>query len=304
MEVIRGIAASPGIVVGKALLLGAAETHVPRRTISPQKVEAEQARFRQAVTQAIADLGELRRTTETQLGRRDRQDLRLSRRPAAGPHPAATHPVCHRLAAAERRSRGHRAVRSTDRAVPRHAQRRVRAEGGRPDRPAAPRAGQADGRGRGSTRQPHRARDHHRARTHAKPGRRGGPRQGAGIRDGVGRSHRSRVHRVPRTGPARRGGLPARHHRCAGRRRGDRGRRHRRDDRAPRRRRTRRVPAARRKGQETARVAGRERLAGGHHHRRHAHPAAGQHRVPRGSGSGASQRWRRRGACTEPSSCS
>ena len=64
MEVIRGIAASPGIVVGKALLLGAAETHVPRRTISPQKVEAEQARFRQAVTQAIADLGELRRTTD------------------------------------------------------------------------------------------------------------------------------------------------------------------------------------------------------------------------------------------------
>jgi phosphotransferase system enzyme I (PtsI) len=68
MEVIRGIAASPGIVVGKALLLGAAETHVPRRTISPQKVEAEQARFRQAVTHAIADLGELRRTTESQLG--------------------------------------------------------------------------------------------------------------------------------------------------------------------------------------------------------------------------------------------
>ena len=68
MEVIRGIAASPGIVVGKALLLGAAETHVPRRTIAQPKVEAEQARFRQAVSQAIADLGELRRTTESQLG--------------------------------------------------------------------------------------------------------------------------------------------------------------------------------------------------------------------------------------------
>jgi len=68
MEVIKGIAVSPGIVVGKALLLGAAETHVPRRTITPREVDAEVARFRAAVAAAIADLGELRRTTETQLG--------------------------------------------------------------------------------------------------------------------------------------------------------------------------------------------------------------------------------------------
>ncbi|MFM7809727.1 MAG: phosphoenolpyruvate-utilizing N-terminal domain-containing protein, partial [Planctomycetota bacterium] len=63
MEVIKGIAVSPGIVVGKALLLGAAETHVPRKTITPGEVEAELARFRAAVAAAIADLGELRRTT-------------------------------------------------------------------------------------------------------------------------------------------------------------------------------------------------------------------------------------------------
>jgi phosphotransferase system enzyme I (PtsI) len=68
MEVIKGIAVSPGIVVGKALLLGAAETHVPRRTIKPREVDAELARFRDAVAAAIADLGELRRTTEAQLG--------------------------------------------------------------------------------------------------------------------------------------------------------------------------------------------------------------------------------------------
>ena len=68
MELIKGIAVSPGIVVGKALLLGAAETHVPRRTITPGEIDAEVARFRGAVAAAIADLGELRRSTETQLG--------------------------------------------------------------------------------------------------------------------------------------------------------------------------------------------------------------------------------------------
>ena len=68
MEIIKGIAVSPGIVVGKALLLGAAETHVPRRTIAPREVDAEVARLRTAVAAAIQDLGELRRTTETQLG--------------------------------------------------------------------------------------------------------------------------------------------------------------------------------------------------------------------------------------------
>jgi phosphotransferase system enzyme I (PtsI) len=68
MDIIKGIAVSPGIVVGKALLLGAAETHVPRRAIKPREVDAEVARLRTAVAAAIADLGELRRTTETQLG--------------------------------------------------------------------------------------------------------------------------------------------------------------------------------------------------------------------------------------------
>ena len=68
MDVIKGIAVSPGIVVGKALLLGAAETHVPRRTIKPGEIDAEVARFHAAVAAAIADLGELRRSTEAQLG--------------------------------------------------------------------------------------------------------------------------------------------------------------------------------------------------------------------------------------------
>jgi phosphotransferase system enzyme I (PtsI) len=68
MEIIRGIAASPGTVVGKALLLGAAETHVPRRTIPPSLVEPERDRFRAAVQGAIADLVGLRQRTEAQLG--------------------------------------------------------------------------------------------------------------------------------------------------------------------------------------------------------------------------------------------
>jgi phosphotransferase system enzyme I (PtsI) len=68
MEVIKGIAVSPGIVVGKALLLGAAETHVPKRTIRPEETEAEVARFRAAVAAAVADLGELRRSSEATLG--------------------------------------------------------------------------------------------------------------------------------------------------------------------------------------------------------------------------------------------
>jgi len=68
MHVIRGIAASPGIVVGKALLLGAAETHVPRRVVSLLEVPKEQARFQQAVADAITDLRDLRKHTETHLG--------------------------------------------------------------------------------------------------------------------------------------------------------------------------------------------------------------------------------------------
>ena len=68
MDALRGIAVSPGIVVGKALLLGAAETHVPRRTISPKEIDREQQRFRDAVAGAITDLSVLRRRTEGQLG--------------------------------------------------------------------------------------------------------------------------------------------------------------------------------------------------------------------------------------------
>jgi phosphotransferase system enzyme I (PtsI) len=68
MDTIRGIAVSPGIVMGRALLLGAAETHVPRRTITPREIESEQSRFRDAVAAAITDLADLRRRTEVQLG--------------------------------------------------------------------------------------------------------------------------------------------------------------------------------------------------------------------------------------------
>ncbi|MCE9620688.1 MAG: phosphoenolpyruvate--protein phosphotransferase [Planctomycetes bacterium] len=68
MERIKGIAASPGIVWGKVLLLGKAETHVPRRTISESEVAGELEKLNQTREVAARALIQLRQHAERELG--------------------------------------------------------------------------------------------------------------------------------------------------------------------------------------------------------------------------------------------
>lgn len=68
MELIKGIPVSPGIVIGRALHVGQAEQHVPRRSIAPEEVGRELARLDTALDAASSELGELRDRTERELG--------------------------------------------------------------------------------------------------------------------------------------------------------------------------------------------------------------------------------------------
>ncbi len=68
MELIRGIAVSPGIVIGRAFVLGEAEQHVPHRTIAADDVPAELARLDGALQSAVDDLLQLKERTNVQLG--------------------------------------------------------------------------------------------------------------------------------------------------------------------------------------------------------------------------------------------
>lgn len=68
MEHIRGIAVAPGIVIGRAFLLGQVEAHVPHRNVGKEGVAAEVARLHVALEEAVADLIALRDRTESQLG--------------------------------------------------------------------------------------------------------------------------------------------------------------------------------------------------------------------------------------------
>jgi phosphotransferase system enzyme I (PtsI) len=68
MERIKGIAVSPGIIVGKAFLVGHAEQLVPHRTIDPREVPAQNERLQQGLTGASTEIGELRDRTLRELG--------------------------------------------------------------------------------------------------------------------------------------------------------------------------------------------------------------------------------------------
>jgi phosphotransferase system enzyme I (PtsI) len=58
-EPLRGIAGSPGVAIGKAVVLGASRAACPRRSISPGEVDAEIARFQAAVARAQQDLRDM-----------------------------------------------------------------------------------------------------------------------------------------------------------------------------------------------------------------------------------------------------
>lgn len=68
MERIKGIAVSPGIVVGRAFLVGTAEQVVPHRIIAEHEVEAQTARLHEGLRAAGAEIEELRDRTLRELG--------------------------------------------------------------------------------------------------------------------------------------------------------------------------------------------------------------------------------------------
>ena len=68
MQRIKGIAVSPGIVVGRAFLVGTAEQVVPHRTIAESEVPGQLERLAKALAGAGAEIAELRERTRLELG--------------------------------------------------------------------------------------------------------------------------------------------------------------------------------------------------------------------------------------------
>jgi phosphotransferase system enzyme I (PtsI) len=68
MQRIKGIAVSPGIIVGRAFLVGSAEQVVPHRTIDASEVSAQHARLHEALAAAGREIAELSERTRRELG--------------------------------------------------------------------------------------------------------------------------------------------------------------------------------------------------------------------------------------------
>lgn len=69
MEIIRGIAVAPGVAIGEAVILNAAEYRIPYRTIDPQTADAELERLETAFAQSIDELSQQAELVNAQLGR-------------------------------------------------------------------------------------------------------------------------------------------------------------------------------------------------------------------------------------------
>lgn len=68
MEIIKGIAVSPGIVVGRIFALDAERQRIPRRAIAPEAAQAELARLEGALGASIRELDDVRSGAEVQMG--------------------------------------------------------------------------------------------------------------------------------------------------------------------------------------------------------------------------------------------
>jgi phosphoenolpyruvate-protein phosphotransferase (PTS system enzyme I) len=68
MQRIKGIAVSPGIIVGRAFLVGSAEQVVPHRTIDESEVATQHARLHAALAAAGDEIAELSERTRRELG--------------------------------------------------------------------------------------------------------------------------------------------------------------------------------------------------------------------------------------------
>lgn len=68
MEIYKGIPVSPGVVIGRAFVLGDADEHVPHRTVKPGEVATQLERLDTAIAASLADLGTLRDRASRELG--------------------------------------------------------------------------------------------------------------------------------------------------------------------------------------------------------------------------------------------
>jgi len=74
MEIKKGIAVSPGISIGKSLIIDSEDYRIPRRTIEPQQRMAEIQRVRNAFAAAIKELTRLETELET-IGQQKLKDI-------------------------------------------------------------------------------------------------------------------------------------------------------------------------------------------------------------------------------------
>ncbi|MCG3175502.1 MAG: Phosphoenolpyruvate-protein phosphotransferase [Candidatus Omnitrophica bacterium] len=69
MKVLRGIAASPGIIIGKALRLDSEEVSIPKRTIKESAIPKEITRFQDALTRTRAEILSIRDKISKEIGK-------------------------------------------------------------------------------------------------------------------------------------------------------------------------------------------------------------------------------------------
>src|SRR5262249_46249519 len=68
MEIKRGIAVSPGVAIGPALVLDTEWFRIPQRHIKPEQISEECTRVRQAFEEAVREAKEQQDTVTTKLG--------------------------------------------------------------------------------------------------------------------------------------------------------------------------------------------------------------------------------------------
>src|SRR6266513_3135033 len=69
MEIKKGIAVSPGVVISTAVVLDAEDLAVPRRHIEEKEVGHEIARFKESIEGAVRELEGLRGSMEAKYGK-------------------------------------------------------------------------------------------------------------------------------------------------------------------------------------------------------------------------------------------
>ncbi|HVS35270.1 MAG TPA: phosphoenolpyruvate--protein phosphotransferase [Gemmataceae bacterium] len=68
MDIKRGIAVSPGVAIGPALVLDTEWFRIPQRVVEPEHIETEVGRFRQALEDAVREARETQQAVNAKLG--------------------------------------------------------------------------------------------------------------------------------------------------------------------------------------------------------------------------------------------